>query len=68
MMAVRLGHVLYWAGCGLAVLVLSFGALLYFGMCGGDNCLYPYVAFVAIPVAGASWLVGRAALYILAGE
>jgi hypothetical protein len=67
-MAARLGQVLYWTGCGLAVLVLSIGAWAYFGMCRGDNCLYPYVAFVALPVAGVSWLVGLAARYILAGK
>lgn len=31
-MAVRLGNVLYWTGCGLAGLIVLLGVVLYFGV------------------------------------
>ena len=72
-MAVRFGRVLYWLGCGLAVLfgfgALHFSLLLttdYLGGCTQPGVCFNYGAILAILAVG-SWLLGRALRYILAG-
>lgn len=62
----RLGRVLYWVACGVAVLSLllaawSTFAAFYFGEGG-------FVAVGAAVFALAIWLVGRAILYVLAAK
>jgi hypothetical protein len=67
--AVRLGNVLYWTGCGLAGLIVLLGVVLYFGVdptsaAGRSPGL---ILLVAGAIAFLVWLVGRAARYIMAG-
>ncbi len=65
-MAARMGRVLYWVGCIIAVLlvVLSiFFALLAEttnGVVGGLTAFIPYAVL--------AWLIGRACRYFLAGD
>lgn len=63
-MAVRLGNVIYWALCGLAVLVLV--AILGIGINEPRLGLGPFIAAPAIAIV--IWLVGRAFRYVLAGR
>ena len=58
----RLGDVLYWLGCGLAVVALGMG--LYFSIQGDTGELLTFFGIVAVVI----WLVGRACRYVLAGE
>ena len=58
----RLGH---WSSCGLGLLALLLsGALLIFGVDGGARLMGAFFAICAVLI----WLVGRAALYILAAR
>lgn len=63
-MLVRLGQVLYWAGCIAAVLILIAGFLLFSGTSGGDLLLYAGLTAIC---AALTFLLGRAARYVLAG-
>jgi hypothetical protein len=64
-MLARLGYVLYWTGCGLAVLVLMGGlAFTYFAPGASTEVALALTAAVAT----VCWLVGRACKYVLAGE
>ena len=58
----KLGVVLYWLGCSLAVVLLIIAGLLL-----GGNPNYPGAAFVG-GVGVVCWLVGRACMYVLAGR
>lgn len=59
----RLGQVIYWGLATLGVLLIGVAACFHFGEPQGDP-----LAMVAIFAATASWLIGRAALYVLAGR
>jgi hypothetical protein len=63
-MAARLGNVIYWAGCAAAALGVLAAAIVLASP-GEDATIW-----IQIYVGGAiaSWLVGRAARYILAGR
>ena len=67
----RLGHVLYWAGCGAAgLLVLACIAGIVIAIQNERNVAETIglaAGFTLIP-ALASWLIGRACKYILAGK
>ena len=61
----RLGQVLYWAGCAIALVIILFGLVITFNM-SDDNA---WMVTVAAAVVGmGAWLIGRAALYVLAGR
>ena len=59
----RLGQITYWIFSTLAVLVAALGISANIIVGGG---LIPDVG--AIAVGGLIWLIGRAALYLLAGK
>jgi hypothetical protein len=64
-MLARLGDVLYWAACGLAVLFLLLSAsVVVFGE--GDSRTFgiTWTAVLGVLV----WLFGRACRYVLAGR
>jgi hypothetical protein len=63
-MAARLGKVIYWTACGL-VAVWALGSVFGFPRSVDD---WPYHISVVIVGATVIWAVGRAALYVLAGE
>ena len=65
-MLARLGQVLYWVCCGIAVLMLLYG-LLGFTYLNMQDAIFGSV-IPAIIVALIFWLAGRAARYILAGK
>jgi hypothetical protein len=65
-MLARLGHLLYWIGCGLAVVALVAGL---FVLQHGPDYDYRWVVYVAsVVTAVLFWLIGRACKYFLAGE
>lgn len=64
-MLVRLGEVLYWAGCIISALILTAGVLLFSGTTGGDLLFYASLTAIA---AILTFLLGRAARYVLAGS
>jgi hypothetical protein len=61
-MATRLGQILYWAACGIAIVWLVMVLMRHVGAVDRRD--------VIIGVAGAAlaWLIGRAAKYILVGR
>ncbi len=59
----RTGRVLYWAGCGFAILVIGAGVLIGHK---DQSAVAIYAAFCVM--AFLCWLAGRALRYILAGE
>jgi hypothetical protein len=62
-MLVRLGEVLYWAGCLMALML--FGTLVYLGFEGNNpTAVFLFSAIISLPF----FLIGRAALYVLAGR
>jgi hypothetical protein len=61
-MVERLGHVLYWAGCVLAILIIVIG--VYLSWYERDAWEMRVITFV---VAALVWLIGRACRYVLAG-
>ena len=68
-MAARLGDVLYWLGCGAAVLfgIAAVGAAAYSPYAGVDNLELLGVSGIMVLFAIGAWLIGRALRYILAG-
>jgi len=67
----RLGNVLYWIGCGLAVLMLA-GTLVAIGILITGYSAEPTESaaggvFLAI-AAAACWGIGRGFRYVLAGK
>ncbi len=60
-MPARLGIVIYRLGIGVAILMGALGALVLFGREPAVSVFFFFVAAIA-------WGIGRAALYILAGE
>jgi hypothetical protein len=65
-MAARLGDVLYWLGCILAVLFLPLPLLALIDFLNGHPQTVAHPDYL-IEVALASWLTGRTLRYILAG-
>jgi uncharacterized BrkB/YihY/UPF0761 family membrane protein len=63
-MAERLGHVLYWAGCVLAILVIAIGVLFSWGE---TEKIAWEMRVIASVIAVLFWLIGRACRYVLAG-
>ena len=66
----RLGQVIYWTCCAVACLVMLVG-LVYAVFAQGSDMTLGFRAFAAVlsfVVAGVIWLVGRAALYVLADD
>ena len=63
-MATRLGNVLYWLCCILAVVTAAIGAFVWFNRTEPDD-----VATVIIftGLAAIAWLIGRGCRYVLAG-
>jgi hypothetical protein len=61
-MAERLGDVLYWAGCVLAILTIAIGVFLSWG----ERHTWE-VGVVTFVIAVLFWLIGRACRYVLAG-
>lgn len=59
-MAARLGIVLYWLGCLIALLVLGLAAMALFGAT-------PIWGLILILPAAGIWGFGRAARFVLAG-
>ena len=65
-MAARIGRVLYWMGCIIAVLLVLLSFFFAFlaettnGVVGGLTAFIPYAVVV--------WLIGRACRYFLAGD
>jgi hypothetical protein len=60
----RLGRVLHWAGTGIGILLGSAGFWLTMN---GEHPLYAGVIVASI-CFGVPFIIGRAALYVLAGE
>lgn len=62
----RLGDVLYWVACGLALVAFAVGCLIAISFPAmWDRLMFTAVAAGA---AGVLWLVGRACQYVLAGR
>jgi hypothetical protein len=57
----RLGHVLYWIGCIVAVVVLLAGAAAW--LAPGPPAFMVLGAIAAV----IAWLIGRACRYVLSG-
>jgi hypothetical protein len=68
-MGVRLGNVLYWTGCILAIVALIFGAVVHVNDPSdtSQDCVMLFVVLGAVP-AVILWLIGRACRYVLAGR
>jgi hypothetical protein len=64
-MLARLGSVLYWTGCGLAVVALLSGIFL---LQHGNSDYRLAIYALSCGGAAALWLIGRACKYFLAGE
>ena len=64
-MLTRLGDVLYWLGCILAVLAVAWGAKICFW---DEQPEGPYIFALVAAVAFAAWAIGRACRYIFAGK
>jgi len=62
-MVARLGQVLYWAGCGVAIILVIAAVLII----RGDHADVPFGLFVG-GCGVLFWLLGRACLYVLAGR
>ena len=60
-MAARLGNVLYWLGCAVAIVLALLGVLILFGHSPG------MAVFLFVPAAVA-WGLGAAARYVLSGS
>ena len=62
-MLARLGDVLYWAGCLLAVLLVA-AAIAYYNF--EDIKLFELLILIGLAVI--VWMIGRACRYVLAGR
>jgi hypothetical protein len=67
-MLARLGSVLYWFGCGAALIVLAFGGLVAYEERNFAWSSTPATLVVFLVLAGLVWLAGRACRYVLAGR
>jgi hypothetical protein len=70
--AIRLGRVIYWAGCGIAGLIGLAGAAVILSKIWethSDRYLEAIGVFLSCGVAALIfWLLGRGARYVLANE
>ena len=71
-MAARLGNVLYWLCCGLAVIFVilaTIAALVFTGIVGNsaEEGVHVVLAVIFAGASMTSWLVGRALKFGLAG-
>lgn len=66
-MLARLGNVLYWLGCIVAVLIAAAGFMPYWseGYARKDGV---GVTIASVVIALIAWVVGRACRYVLAGK
>jgi hypothetical protein len=64
-MAERIGNVLYWIGCGAAVIMVLLGIAGYISDTSTSAIFILVFCFVCALV---SWLIGRALLYVLAAR
>jgi len=62
----KLGHLLYWVGSGLAVVVLVSGVFILQHGLAQDHRWAVYVASIGSAVV--CWLLGRACKYFLVRE
>ena len=61
----RLGEVLYWAGCVIAVAMIGLTVVAYYDGTAPSGSKFPvFVGGFAFVV----WLIGRACRYVLAGR
>jgi hypothetical protein len=65
-MAGRIGNVLYWLGCIVAVLVAGTGVAIYVAD-GAKNDGLILLGFVLV-LAAIPWAIGRAVLYVLSAR
>jgi hypothetical protein len=63
-MLARLGNVLYWAGCLLAVPLLIFCVIVFVQGTPNDRPALGFLTLAAVVI----WLIGRACKYVLAGK
>lgn len=66
-MFARLGNVLYWIGCGLAVLAIA-GAIAVAVIPSNNPHDKPAVPLFLAGIGLIVWLIGRGLKYILAGR
>jgi hypothetical protein len=66
-MIVRLGNVLYWFGCGVAVLILVIGVLQLITE-GSTRSGEIWIVIGFIIAALIVWLIGRSCRYVLSGK
>ena len=66
-MAARIGNVLYWLGCAIAVVIAVFAVAIYIvdGRTHSDG-LIVFAVFLAAAII--SWVIGRALQYILSAR
>jgi len=62
----RLGQVIYWGGCGGALLAFMLG--IYMAAHAYPGGFTPWIAVGGAVVSGLIWLLGRATFYVLSGE
>jgi hypothetical protein len=69
-MAARLGEVIYWFGCGIAILLIGGPpAMIFYNWTNNNLGQVDSVGLSIIFACGIiAWLVGRAAKYVLAGK
>lgn len=65
-MAARMGRVLYWMGCIIAVLLVLLS--VFFALLAETNNGVVGALTAFIPYAVLAWVIGRACRYFLAGE
>ena len=61
----RLGEILYWIGCAIAVVVVVWGAIFCFSDSNSDD---PYLFSLVAVGAFSIWVIGRALRYILSDK
>lgn len=63
----RLGHVLYWAGCGIAIIVAIGGIAIVAASERNPQAIGIVLTSFGL-CAAACWLAGRACLYVFSGK
>ena len=63
-MAARLGNVLYWLGCIVAVVTAAIGAFVWFNRTEPGDVV---TVIILVVLAAIAWLIGRGCRYVLAG-
>jgi hypothetical protein len=62
-MAAKLGNILYWLGCVVAVLLFAVGAFVWFNRTHPGDLV---TTLILIGLGAIVWLVGRVCRYVLA--